>query len=394
MSAISLNLANSAQERSLVASERGWAVSRQAAGELRIKLAGRWVLANGACTSGEIARRLEATPPVARISFDVQDLGAWDNVLIDFLNKIDTIAGERGIPIDHSALPGGVARLLALARAVPEHRDARRAQTRPDPLTRIGAATQTFLAAAADFVGFVGETSAAVGRLISGKARFRASDFLLAIEDCGPGALPIAALVSFLVGLILAFVGAIELRQFGASIYVANLVGVAMVREMGAMMTAILMSGRTGGAYAANLGTMEVSDEISALRTLGIPPMEFLVLPRIVALVLMMPLLAIFANVVGMLGGLLIAGLMLDITPVAYYHQTSGAVGLNDWAISLSKAAVFGAIVGVVGCWRGMRSARSAAAVGNAATSAVVLCIVLIITADAIATLICTTLNI
>lgn len=394
MSAIRLSLANPAQDRSPVALQRGWAVSLQAAGELRIRLTGRWVLASGACSSGEISRCLEATPAAATISFDVQDLGPWDNVLIDFLNKIETIAGERRISIDHSALPGGVARLLALARAVPEHRDARHAQSRPDPLTRIGAATQTFLAATADFVGFVGETSAAVGRVISGKARFRASDFLLAIEDCGPGALPIAALVSFLVGLILAFVGAIELRQFGASIYVANLVGVAMVREMGAMMTAILMSGRTGGAYAASLGTMEVSDEISALRTLGIPPMEFLVLPRIVALVLMMPLLAIFANIVGMLGGLLIAGLMLDITPVAYYHQTSGAVGLNDWAISLSKAAVFGAIVGVVGCWRGMRSARSAAAVGNAATSAVVLGIVLIIMADAIATMICTTLNI
>jgi phospholipid/cholesterol/gamma-HCH transport system permease protein len=394
MSAVGLSLANPAQDRSPGASQRGWALSQPTAGEVRIKLTGGWVLASGSCTSDEISRRLEAAPPAAKISFDVRDLGAWDNVLIDFLGKVETIAGQRGMSIDHPALPGGVARLLALARAVPEHRDARRVQSQPDPLTRIGLASQTFLAATADFVGFVGETSAVVGRLISGKARFRASDFLLAIEDCGPGALPIAALVSFLVGLILAFVGAIELRQFGASIYVANLVAVAMVREMGAMMTAILMSGRTGGAYAANLGTMEVSDEISALRTLGIPPMEFLVLPRIMALVLMMPLLAIFANIVGMLGGLLIAGLMLDITPVAYYHQTSGAVGLNDWAISLTKAVVFGAIVGVVGCWRGMRSARSAAAVGNAATSAVVLCIVLIITADAIATMICTTLNI
>jgi hypothetical protein len=150
-------------DRSPVALQRGWAVSLQAAGELRIKLAGRWVLASGACSSGEISRCLEATPAAATISFDVQDLGPWDNVLIDFLNKIETIAGERRISIDHSALPGGVARLLALARAVPAHRDARHAQSRPDPLTRIGAATQTFLAATADFVGFVGETSAAVG---------------------------------------------------------------------------------------------------------------------------------------------------------------------------------------------------------------------------------------
>jgi phospholipid/cholesterol/gamma-HCH transport system permease protein len=167
-----------------------------------------------------------------------------------------------------------------------------------------------------------------------------------------------------------------------------------MAREMGAMMTAILMSGRTGAAFAANLGTMQVSDEVSALQTLGIPPMEFLVLPRIVALSLMMPLLTVFANIVGMLGGLLIGTLMLDINPIAYYNQTIGAVGINDWAVGLVKALLFGAVVALVGCWRGMQCQRSAAAVGAAATSAVVLCIVLIILIDATATVICTTLKI
>src|SRR5262249_32908328 len=160
-------------------------------------------------------------------------------------------------------------------------------------------------------------------------------------------------------GLILAFVGAVQLRQFGAAIFVANLVGIAMVREMGAIMTAILMSGRTGAAFAANLGTMQVSDEVSALQTLGIPSMEFLVLPRILALSLMMPLLTVFANIVGMLGGLLIGTLMLDISPIAYYNQTSGAVGINDWAVGLVKAVLFGAVVAIVGCWRGMRCRRS-----------------------------------
>ena len=166
------------------------------------------------------------------------------------------------------------------------------------------------------------------------------------------------------------------------------------VTEMGAMMTAILMSGRTGAAFAANIGTMQVSDEISALQTLGISPMEFLVLPRIVALSLMLPLLAVFSNIVGMLGGLVISAAMLDISPIAYFHQTSGALSLVDWSVGLVKATIFGAIVAIVGCWRGMRCARSAAAVGDAATSAVVLCIVLIITVDAIATVLCTTLDI
>jgi phospholipid/cholesterol/gamma-HCH transport system permease protein len=363
-------------------------------GELRVRLFGEWVLASGARSSAELSRRLSETPRPAKISFDARELGAWDNVLVEFLNKLEAIAGERGVAVDRSALPGGVERLVALARAVPERQGARRAQRRPDLLTRVGAGSLGFFATTADFISFLGEAIIGIGRLTIGKARLRRSDLMLAIEDCGPGALPIVALISFLIGLILAFVGAIQLQQFGAAIFVANLVGVAMVREMGAMMTAILMSGRTGAAFAANLGTMQVSDEISALQTLGIPPMEFLVVPRIVALSLMMPLLAVFANIVGMLGGMLIGWLMLDIAPITYYNQTSGAVGLNDWAVGLVKAVLFGAVVAVVGCWRGMRCQRSAAAVGAAATSAVVLCIVLIIIIDATATVVCTTLKI
>jgi phospholipid/cholesterol/gamma-HCH transport system permease protein len=363
-------------------------------GELRVRLFDEWTLASGARSSAELTRRLGETPGLTKISFDPHGLGGWDNVLIDFLNKLEALAGERGVAVDCSGLPGGVERLLALARAVPERQGARRTQQRPDLLTRVGAGSLGFFASAADFVGFLGEALIAIGRMLVGKARLRRSDLMIAIEDCGPSALPIAALISFLVGLILAFVGAIQLQQFGAAIFVANLVGIAMVREMGAMMTAILMSGRTGAAFAANLGTMQVSDEVSALQTLGIPPIEFLVLPRVVALSLMMPLLTVFANIVGMLGGMLIGVLMLDISPITYYNQTSGAVGINDWAVGLVKAVLFGVVVAIVGCWRGMRCQRSAAAVGAAATSAVVLCIVLIIIIDATATVICTILKI
>jgi phospholipid/cholesterol/gamma-HCH transport system permease protein len=380
--------------RSAITGHEGWEANLLAGGELRVRLFGDWVLASGARSSAELSRRLGETPRPTKISFDARELGAWDNVLIDFLNKLEAVAGERGIAVDRSALPGGVERLVALARAVPERKGARRSQRRPDLLTRLGTGSLGFAAATADFVAFLGEALIGIGRLIAGRARLRRSDLMLMIEDCGPGALPIIALISFLIGLILAFVGAIQLKQFGATIFVANLVGLAMVREMGAMMTAILMSGRTGAAFAANLGTMQVSDEISALQTLGIPPMEFLVLPRIVALSLMMPLLTVFANIIGMLGGMFIAWAMLGITPISYYHQTSGAVGLNDWAVGLVKSVLFGAIVAIVGCWRGMRSQRSAAAVGAAATSAVVLCIVLIIVVDATATVVCTILDI
>ena len=385
----------SSRERgSATASHKGWEANLLAAGELRIRLFGEWVLASGARSSTELSHRLSETPRPAKISFDAGELGPWDNVLVDFLSKIEASAGERGVAVDRSGLPGGVQRLVGLARAVPERQGARRAQQRLDLLTRVGAGSLGFFATAADFVSFLGEAIIGIGRMLVGKARLRRSDLMLAIEDCGPSALPIAALISFLVGLILAFVGAIQLQQFGAAIFVANLVGIAMVREMGEMMTAILMSGRTGAAFAANLGTMQVSDEVSALQTLGIPPMEFLVVPRIVALSLMMPLLTVFANIVGMLGGMLIGVLMLDISPITYYNQTSGAVGINDWVVGLVKAVLFGAVVAIVGCWRGMRCQRSAAAVGAAATSAVVLCIVLIIIIDATATVICTVLKI
>jgi phospholipid/cholesterol/gamma-HCH transport system permease protein len=379
---------------SATAAQKGWEVDLLTTGELRVRLFGQWVLASGVRSSLELSRRLGEAPRPTKISFDARELEAWDNVLIDFLSKLETLAGERSIAVDRSGLPGGVQRLLALARAVPERAGARRTQQRFDIVTRVGRNSLSFFAMTADFVIFVGEAFIGIGRMLVGRARLRRSDLMLAIEDCGPDALPIVALTSFLIGLILAFVGAVQFQRFGAAVYVADLVGIGMVRELGAMMTAILMSGRTGAAFAANLGTMQVSDEVSALQTLGIPPMEFLVLPRIVALSLMMPLLTVFANIVGMLGGMLIAALMLDITPLAYYNQTIGAVEMNDWAVGLVKAFLFGAVVAIVGCWRGMRCRRSAAAVGAAATSAVVLCIVLIIVIDATATVICTTMKI
>ena len=376
------------------AAHKGWEANLSAAGELRVRLFGDWVLASGVRSSAELSRRLSETPRPTKISFDSRELGAWDNILIEFLTKLEAIAGERGVAVDLSALPGGVDRLVALARAVPERVGARQTPQALGLLTRVGAGSLSFFTSTADLVTFLGEAIIGIGRLLIGKARLRRSDLMLAIEDCGPDALPIVALTSFLIGLILAFVGAVQFQRFGAAIYVADLVGIGMVRELGAMMTAILMSGRTGAAFAANLGTMQVGDEVSALLTLGIPPMEFLVLPRIVALSLMMPLLTVFANIVGMLGGMLIAALMLDITPLAYYNETIGAVEMNDWAVGLVKAFLFGAVVAIVGCWRGMRCRRSAAAVGAAATSAVVLCIVLIIVIDATVTVICTTLKI
>jgi phospholipid/cholesterol/gamma-HCH transport system permease protein len=196
------------------------------------------------------------------------------------------------------------------------------------------------------------------------------------------------SLISFLVGLILAFMGAVQLRQFGAQIYVADLVGLGMAREMGAMMTGIIMAGRTGAAFAARLGTMTVNQEIDALTTMGLPPMEFLVLPRILALVLMTPLLCVYAVLLGMLGGALVGVWMLDLGFMQYYQQTLYALRLMDFVAGLIKGGVFGVLVALAGCLRGMQCGRSASAVGEAATSAVVTGIVWIIVSEAILTVI------
>jgi phospholipid/cholesterol/gamma-HCH transport system permease protein len=206
------------------------------------------------------------------------------------------------------------------------------------------------------------------------------------VQQVGAQALPIVSLISVLVGLILAFVGAVQLEQFGADVFIANLVGLGMVRDMGAMMAAIIMAGRTGAAYAAELGTMTVNEEIDALRTMGISPIDFLVVPRILALVLMMPILTLYADLMGILGGALVGVTLFDIGFYEYFRQTQSAIDLLDVIGGLFKGLVYGAIVAVSGCLRGMECGRSSAAVGAATTSAVVTGIVFIVVACAILT--------
>src|SRR5215469_4296476 len=184
---------------SATAAHKGWEVNLLAAGELQVRLFGQWVLSGGTRSSTELSRRLGETPRPTKISFDAREVGAWDNVLIDFLGKLETIAAERSIAVDGSGLPGGAKRLLALARAVPERAGARRTQQRSDLLTRVGRNSLSFFAMTADFVAFLGEALIGVERMLVGKARLRRSDLMLAIEDCGPYALPIVALISFLV---------------------------------------------------------------------------------------------------------------------------------------------------------------------------------------------------
>ena len=355
---------------------------------LCLRLDGTWTQHAELPSMAEVDRQLEGEPRVRRLTFATQDGMEWDSVLLTFLLKLEDLGTRHQVEIDHTGLPQGVQRLLALATAVPERQGARRQAGRENVLVRLGKRAFTAIDNAGELLTFVGQAVLAFGKLLRGQARFRRVDLWLIVQECGAQALPIVSLISFLVGLILAFMGAVQLRQFGAQIYVADLVGLGMAREMGAMMTGIIMAGRTGAAFAARLGTMTVNQEIDALTTMGLPPMEFLVLPRILALVLMTPLLCVYAVVLGMLGGALVGVWMLDLGFMQYYHQTLYALRLMDFVAGLIKGGVFGVLVALAGCLRGMQCGRSASAVGEAATSAVVTGIVWIIVSEAILTVI------
>lgn len=355
--------------------------TRPSDGLLLAHLAGTWHLGQTLPGVKVFETELASGAPVAKLVFDAGDLGEWDTGLLLFLMDVLDVARGKKVQVDRDGLPEGVHRLLDLATAVPP-RGARAPQAPGSLVTQLGRRTLRLADDAAEMLSFVGEASITFGRFLRGKGRYRRSDLWVTVQEVGPDALPIVSLISFLVGLILAFVGAVQLRQFGAQIYVADLVGLAMAREMAPIMAGIIMAGRTGAAFAAQLGTMQVNEEVDALKTLGIPPMDFLVLPRMLALMVMMPLLTLYADLVGIAGGVLVGVGMLNLGLAQYLNETVSALDFTQFGIGLVKSVVFGVLVALAGCMRGIQCGRSAAAVGAAATSAVVLGIVFIITTD------------
>jgi phospholipid/cholesterol/gamma-HCH transport system permease protein len=369
-------------------------MEQPSADTLKVILSGHWKLGGELPGADKVQQRLEGRPGVRNLVFDTRELAHWDSGLLTFLINLHTFCSRQKISLNSDGLPQGAKRLLELASAVPEKKDARQAEGRVSFLTYLGDETVYFFRSVGELLEFIGDAVVAVLSLLRGKAKYRRSDLGLIMQSVSAQALPIVSLICFLVGLILAFIGALQLQLFGAQIYVADLVGIAMVRLMAAIMTGIVMAGRTGGAFAAQLGTMQVNQEIDALKTLGISPMEFLVLPRMLALALMMPLLCLYANIMGILGGMVVGVGMLHIGFIEYYNETAKAVGLWNLGIGLFSGAVFGVIVALAGCMRGMQCGRSASAVGDAATSAVVTAIVGIILSTAVITVLCNVLGI
>lgn len=322
-----------------------------------------------------------------------EKLGHWDSSLLTFLLRLMDSAQSQNIPLHTERMPKGVLGMIALSQAVPERQDAVRQRDPTDFLTLIGNHAIWLKDDFFRLTDFVGEVCIAFGRLLLGKSRMRWSDVLLNIQECGPNALPIICLIGLLMGMILAFVGAVQLKVFGAQLLIADLVGLAMAREMGAMMTSILMAGRTGSAYAAELGSMIVNDEIDALKTSGFSAIEFLVLPRILAMLITIPFLCLFADILGIFGGSIVAAGLFDVSIPEYFEQLGSRMRLIDLEVGIGKCAVFGVLVAIAGCFRGLQCQRNAASVGLATTSAVVTGIVFIVFSDAVMTMMITALD-
>jgi phospholipid/cholesterol/gamma-HCH transport system permease protein len=326
------------------------------------------------------------TPTEAPAKFLTDQLGDFDSTLPAFiLSHLRSVAPpaedtETAKP-SLDGLPPNLLGLMELALAVPEESDARQKSSDPSEIKKLGKISIRVWASVLSVTEFTGQSMLALGRFLTGRARFRSRDFWMVVQECGSQALPIVSLISFLIGLILAFVGNVQLASFGASLYVADLVGIAMVREMGVVMTAIIMSGRTGAAFAAHLGSMKANEEIDALKTFGFDPFDFLVLPRMLALILMMPLLTLYANFVGILGGMLV-GAAVGIPPLLYWNETVAAIDLTTASLGVFKSVFFGAVIAMSGCLQGMHAGNSSAAVGEATTRAVVASITAIIILD------------
>jgi phospholipid/cholesterol/gamma-HCH transport system permease protein len=356
---------------------------RQEAEALIVEISGDWKLSRSIPRLEDL---LEKEPPASEahsVDFDATGLGSWDSSLLTFLQQGMLHCEAHDLEFRSGNLPEDIVRLLELARAVPEQ-EMDRAPTGvsiPSAMGTRGLAAWDALVAA---ITFMGEVSDAFLRLVLLRLRMRWRDFWVVVQTNSSGALPIVTLIAFLVGMIISFLGAVVLRRFGAGYFVSYLVGYGMLREMASLMTGIIMAGRTGAAFAAELGSMKITEEIDAYRTLGISPVDHLVLPRVLGLLVTMPLLTMYAGLVGILGGMVVAIMVLDLTVTQFMGGLLSAVTLPDALLGLFKGTVFGVIIGMAGCMKGMQTGGDASAVGKAATSAVVLGITLIIAANAV----------
>ena len=357
--------------------------AKDQAGGLIVGLAGSWRAIDHVPSASEVEKQVRSSSGVRSIQFDASSLAAWDGGILPFLLRLAALGAESNIPVNLAGLPVGIQKLFKLATAVPERKGARRTAAAVPILVHVGNASILVWRQMGDMIGFVGEETIGLWRLVRRKARFRRSDLLELIQACGAQALPIVSLISVLMGLVIAFEAAQPLEMFGAQIFIANMIGLVMIREFSPIFTAIIFAGRSGSAFAAEIGTMKVNEELNALETMGLDPLRFLVIQRVFAGTMLMPVLAAYSMVWGVLGGIIV--MMLMGFPFAQiWNQLVGALGVWDVIIGISKSFVFGAIIAGLGCLRGMQTQEGPNAVGDSTTRAVVAGILMIILVDAV----------
>lgn len=330
-------------------------------------------------------------PSAQKLVLCTENLSSWDSTLIACFTHYARLAASHTppIPVDTESLPRDLIQILTLAMNGKPSAEKPTEKSTPF-FEAVGEKTFAVGPVAVDVLAFIGDFVQSFIRLITGRSAMSGRDFWDVLKECGLNALPIVSLTTLLLGLILAFVGAIQLRMFGADIYIASFVGIAMVRVMAPVLTGMVLSGRTGASFAAIIGSMQTNEEVDALTAMGISPMDFLVLPRVLALVIMTPILSIYADIMGIIGGFLVGVLMLGIAPAAYWDMTINSLTMNYIFVGLFHALVFGFIIALAGCYQGLNCARSAEGVGRATTSAVVDSIVGIIISTSIITLVIT----
>ena len=364
--------------------QAGWLKTSERDGGLLLQAGGAWDVGSAAKLDSEL-RGLQARDR-APLTVDLADVerldtaGAWliHRTLRD-MRQAGMTAETRAVKPDFRVMLEQVA-----ANDQPCEVEPPRVNALIACVNRVGEGTVEVLDEARQVLGFFGLIMQTWGRTLLRPSRLRGTPLVYHMEQVGVNALPIVGLISFLIGVVLAYQGAVQLQRFGAEIFVVNLIGVAVLREIGILLTAIVVAGRSGSAFAAQLGSMVVHEEVDAMRTLGLDPVEVLVLPRVLALVIMLPILAFWADLMGLLGGGIMAWLVLDISPGLYIDRLRDAVGIWSFWVGIIKAPVFGFLIAMVGCLEGMRVSGSAESVGQQTTKAVVTSIFLVIVVDAL----------
>jgi phospholipid/cholesterol/gamma-HCH transport system permease protein len=345
-----------------------------------LSVSGTWTLWNSIPSWDKTRSYLQQArlPEKSIIELDSHNLEKWDSVFLAFVRNLRELCRQNRWQLHEKQLPESILKILngiVPKVSITQH------STVPISFSKI---LKSIIQPFYDALDFIGRLYISCGKLLHGQVVFQWHDLFTCLGQVTVEALPIVGLISFLVGLILTFISLMQLDKFGAGIYVADLVGLAMTREMSCLMTGIIMSGRTGAAFAATLGTMKVNEEIDALETFQIPSIDFLTIPRLIATIIAMPCLCIFADFIGIFSGFCVAWNAADIHPLLYLNQTRYALTPINIYIGIFKSAFFGLIISIVGCYYGLRCEKDASAVGRATTSAVVTGITWIIASDAI----------